>query len=551
MTTIESACCSELCCPLGQCPFASVDKQPIVIQYVAWINRLGRSNLMPRFTESMNASSIQPVAGAIEPADVSEEMQTATRTNLRVLVALASYGSKNDSYLSRAVEEYRSLPYETDIVVLSNIPKDLGSGVDVLVGLPDKNPWSLPFVHKRLFAESRDEYDLFIYAEDDILITARNIEAFLAASRALPEDVIPGFVHAETDDQGNLYFDPVHSHFHWDPSSIRSLGDYTFAFYTNEHSACYLLTREQLKRAISSEKFLVGPHEGRYDMLCTAATDPYTQCGFKKMICISHLEAFSVHHLPNNKHGARPYRASLVFRTQIEALLNLERNGRPRSLLFEPETKVLNAKWSKDYYEPARDDVISLIPGSLRNVLSIGCAWGATERRLVEQGHRVVAVPIDAIIGSCAEQHGIEVVYADFAGARNQLDKERFDCILLTNVLHLVPDPLQVLSSFTELLTTDGIVVITVPNFVNLVTCWRRLAGDPHHEDLGSYEKTGIHLTSRRMIAKWLKRCGMMLAATRRVVFERAQLIERASLGLLGSLLAAELVMVGQKHKSK
>ena len=77
---------------------------------------------------------------------------------------------------------------------------------------------------------------------------------------------------------------------------------------------------------------------------------------------------------------------------------------------------------------------------------------GATERQLVEQGIRVVGIPIDSVIGSSAEQHGIEIVYGDFKAARRSLQAERFDCILLINVLHLVPDPAGVLSSYTELL---------------------------------------------------------------------------------------------------
>src|SRR5207237_3641712 len=140
-----------------------------------------------------------------------------------------------------------------------------------------------PFAHNQLFAERIDDYDLFIYSEDDILITTRNLEAFRAASRTLPDDVIAGFVRFETGNDGALYFDPLCSHFHWDPASVRSVGDYTFAFYTNEHSASYVLTHEQLKRAIRSGGFLLAPYEGRYDMLCTAATDPYTRCGFRKM----------------------------------------------------------------------------------------------------------------------------------------------------------------------------------------------------------------------------------------------------------------------------
>src|SRR6478752_2416186 len=97
---------------------------------------------------------------------------------LRILVAIASYGRSNDRYLERIIQEYRSMPFAIDILLVSNIDKS-GPGTECLVGLPTKNPWSLPFAHKKLFADRRDRYDLFVYSEDDILITEGNLRAWL------------------------------------------------------------------------------------------------------------------------------------------------------------------------------------------------------------------------------------------------------------------------------------------------------------------------------------------------------------------------------------
>jgi hypothetical protein len=100
----------------------------------------------------------------------------------RKLVAIASYGTSNESYLQKLLHEYRSMPFDVDVVVISNIEKKLGLDVGCIAGLPTKNPWSLPFAYKALFAERRNRYDLFIYSEDNILITEKNIRAFLAVA---------------------------------------------------------------------------------------------------------------------------------------------------------------------------------------------------------------------------------------------------------------------------------------------------------------------------------------------------------------------------------
>src|SRR3954447_11602666 len=163
---------------------------------------------------------------------------------MKILVAIANYGTGNDKYLAQVVSEYRSMKRDIDFVVLSNVNKNVGEGIEVKVGLPTKDPWSLPFAHKRVLADYVDDYDLFIYTEDDMLITDRHIESFLNISKFLAEDEIVGFMRFELGPDGRRYFPDVHNRFHWDPRSVRTRGEYTIAFFTNEHAGCYILTRD-------------------------------------------------------------------------------------------------------------------------------------------------------------------------------------------------------------------------------------------------------------------------------------------------------------------
>ena len=108
---------------------------------------------------------------------------------MRMLVAIASYGEKNLHFLKQIIAEYRSMALQVDIVVLTNAAKNLGSGVDVRVGLPTMNPWSLPFAHKPIFLAAADRYDLFLYSEDDILITPSGPENLSAHCPRTVEEV--------------------------------------------------------------------------------------------------------------------------------------------------------------------------------------------------------------------------------------------------------------------------------------------------------------------------------------------------------------------------
>jgi 2-polyprenyl-3-methyl-5-hydroxy-6-metoxy-1,4-benzoquinol methylase len=465
---------------------------------------------------------------------------------MKLLVAIASYGAGNDGYLAQLVREYRSMSYDVDIVVLSNLPKKVAPGVETqVVDLKGKNPWSLPFPHKQLFADRLNDYDLFVYSEDDTLVTERNLRAFLEVSAALPEDEVPGFLRFEQGPDGAVNYPEVHGHFHWDPQSVRSRGEYVLAFFTNEHAACYVLTRQQLRRAIDSGGYLVAPHSKKYDLLCTAATDPYTQCGLRKLICISRLEDFMIHHLPNKYVGTSFGVDDRELRKQVNVLMRVGGNGHRPSSLFETETKLNAARYSKGYYEPDNPALLSAIPSTTRSVLSIGCGWGAAEKALASRGMRVVAVPLDPVIASSIQAEGIEVLAKDLCKSREELKNRRFDCLLLSNILHLVQDPVEILSSFGQLLSDTGITVAVVPNMTRLPVLWK---GISEKTDFGSYKDTGVHISSVNTITNWFERAGMRVERIVHILPARAELVGRFTFGLVNPLLSSEFVAVARKN---
>ena len=465
---------------------------------------------------------------------------------LRILVVIANYGTKNDQYLRRLLEEYQSMSHDVHCVVLTNVPKELGGCVEVVVETPKGDPWSFPFPHKRILAERSSDYDLFIYTEDDTLITQKNIDAFSRATEVLPENEIAGFVRSEKGPSGEIYISTAHGHFHWDPCSVVVRGPYVFAFFTNEHSACYLLTQRQLNRAIQSGGFLVGPHQERYDLLVTAATDPYTQCGFRKMICISQIEDFILPHLPSKYVGKLGLRDAEFF-TQIQALKAIQDKTRPCTVLLKSETKVWRASWSKSYYEPSDPEVLALVPEGTRTVLSYGCGWGAMESDLLTRGIRVTAIVLDSVIGACAEAKGIEVVYGDSETALASLAHKRFDCVLIPNVLHLVSDPARLLESLAKLLSDSGVVIATLPNLAQLPVIWTRVKQNPAFRDLGTFERSGLHLTSYRRIRRWFRKAKLTVRKVVPVIPRRAEGVYRVSGRLLSGVLASDFMVVGEK----
>jgi SAM-dependent methyltransferase len=465
---------------------------------------------------------------------------------LRILVVLTSYGTTNDHYLIRLIEEYRSMPFDIDIVVLSNLSKQPASDIEVLVGLPSSDPWSLPFPHKKVFAERLESYDLFVYSEDDMLITETNLRAFLEVTAVLRDDEIAGFIRTEKRSNGSINYPEVHENFHWDPTSLRSRSKYILANFTNEHSACYVLTQAQLRKAIKSGGFLVDPHEWKYDLLCSAATDPYTQCGFTKLIPISHLGDFTVQHL-SNKYVDRLGVDEPELRAQVDTMLRLAKNACIPVPLLDTETKLWRGMYSKDYYEPPSEVAISMIPPGARSVLSIGCGSGATECRLAERGLRVVAVPLDPVICGSAAARGVEMVFGNFRTAREKIQDERFDCVLYLNVLHLARNPIEVLSLFRDVLSVESAVLIQTPNMVCLPVVWWRICNARRYRDLRNYDLTRVHLSSIGKVRDWCRNSGLRVDRTVGILHRRAKVLCGLPAGFAELSMSPSFVSVARR----
>jgi SAM-dependent methyltransferase len=461
---------------------------------------------------------------------------------MRILAAIANYGTGNRQYLDRLIAEYHSMPWDVDVVVISNIPKTISPRVEVRVGLPDKDPWSLPFAHRSLFAERRNDYDLFIYSEDDTLVRTANIEAYIEASRILRPNEIPGFMRTETDTDGKTYVSSMHGYYRWVPAELIARGSELFAPFTNDHAACYFITREQLAGAIVSGGFLVAPYEGRYDMLCTASTDVYTRCGLKRYLCISRLAAFLLPHLPNKYIGRMGISLQEVD-AQVEALKRIASNGDRRGPLFDVDSGLRHGEWSKDLYERPDPDLVKLIPSTTRRLLSVGCGWGETEAALAARGMDVTAIPVDPVFGDALRRRGIQTVEGSLTDAVGRLEPESFDCVLLADVLHLVDDPVAWLTTLRRVVKEKtGSLVLSVPNTGDIVT---RLKGSIAASASGRGNNGHRYLqpAGAWRVRSWLRAAGYAASEFRSFLSPKRELAAKATLGTLRTVLAQRFII--------
>jgi len=241
---------------------------------------------------------------------------------MKLLAVLVSYGDEQLNYLAKVVSELKQIKkYQVTIIVQSNIDIDI-KGIDQVNVLTLEDYQLLPLTCRKVIWEHRNDFDIFIYGENDHLFLEKHIDKHLEYSKILPKNRIAGLIQYEENQKGK-YYPGYHLNFDWAYNSVETYDDKKFAHFTNTHQASFIITKEQLlnigkkidfsnlvehkvpslfQKVLNKIKKTINipqstPHN--YSVKCKVNTDIYDYGGMKKMICISEFEDNLIHHLPN------------------------------------------------------------------------------------------------------------------------------------------------------------------------------------------------------------------------------------------------------------
>jgi hypothetical protein len=226
----------------------------------------------------------------------------------KILAVLVNYGDEQLSFLYKVVDELRTFSkYDVTIVVNSNIELDI-EGVDHVNVIELDNYQLLPMTCRQVIDLEADNFDYFIYSENDHLWREHHVDKFIEYESILPENRIAGLIQYEEDHTGK-YYPAYHAHYDWDYNSVEEYGGKKFAHFTNVHQACFVISKSRLKKIKEIKDFSQFFGNDQYSLKCKTNTDIYLHSNMKKLICISELDKNLIHHLPNHYiNGADGYR---------------------------------------------------------------------------------------------------------------------------------------------------------------------------------------------------------------------------------------------------
>ena len=225
---------------------------------------------------------------------------------MKIKVCVANYGHFQIQYLNKMHEEFSKYKkYTVDFTVYSNV-----SVQQKHILYPDGIGTNLPFACRKHMADDLEKYDLFLYNENDHLITEDNIDAFLEHSSKLEDNQVSGFIRYENRNDKKILLDlnPGREFINGTPTLIKNRYEENFSLH-NEHQGCWLLTKNQLKKVIDSGNFIMdSPTQETIDIetgmvycsLEQGASHPYTQCSLEKVFPkdINILRRLLILHLP-------------------------------------------------------------------------------------------------------------------------------------------------------------------------------------------------------------------------------------------------------------
>ena len=217
---------------------------------------------------------------------------------MNILAVLVNYGTEQLQYLEQVVYELKSFKkYNVTVIVNSNIKLDI-SGIDYVNEIRLNDYQLLPLTCKQVLWHYRNDFDIFLFGENDHLFKEHHIDKYLEYTSILPENRIAGLIQYE-ENKTSKYYPAYHAHYDWDINSVEEYDGKKFAHFTNIHQATFILTQEQMLKIGKLHDFTQFFGQSGYSLKCKVNTDIYQFCGMKKLICISEFEDNLIHHLPN------------------------------------------------------------------------------------------------------------------------------------------------------------------------------------------------------------------------------------------------------------
>ncbi len=156
--------------------------------------------------------------------------------------------------------------------------------------------------------------------------------------------------------------------------------------------------------------------------------------------------------------------------------------------------------------------ILSIV-GRKKQVLDVGCASGYLCRELLKQDCLVTGIEINPKAAKVAEKYCRRVIIGDIENqtTMEKLRGEKFDVLILADVLEHLKDPENVLKGIVKFLSNNGEIIISVPNIAFLTNRLLLLLGRFDYTEWGIMDRTHLRFFTKRSVMELIEACGLRL----------------------------------------
>jgi 2-polyprenyl-3-methyl-5-hydroxy-6-metoxy-1,4-benzoquinol methylase len=140
-------------------------------------------------------------------------------------------------------------------------------------------------------------------------------------------------------------------------------------------------------------------------------------------------------------------------------------------------------------------------------VLDVGCASRYIAKKLKEKGCRITGVEVDKDLARQASENCQKVIVGDVEDEKTilQLTWDRYDVILLADVLEHLRDSKKTLTKIAHGISEKCEVLVSVPNIAFLTYRLLHLLGRFEYEESGIMDETHLRFFTRESFSKLIK----------------------------------------------
>lgn len=171
--------------------------------------------------------------------------------------------------------------------------------------------------------------------------------------------------------------------------------------------------------------------------------------------------------------------------------------------------------FNTNYYNRSfREEMFKYIPDNATKILEIGCSEGLFLSHIKKNKDcETWGIEMNEAAAEQAATVADKIFSGDFHELFRQLPLNYFDCIIFNDVIEHFSDPWLALSNTKQLLSEDGVIISSIPNFryIGNLTEIIKTADFKYKVEGGILDKTHLRFFTAKSIKRLFEDCGYIL----------------------------------------